>query len=128
MPSRRTPIARDLRRVITPRAIEIFARLRQLPYGGERWWEVHSELHDELHAKPWQWPCVASPHERGPYPEGCHAARQWERERAENPEPVRLWLELQRAVKAAQAPAAAPAPSQPPRRTRSPRALRNPPP
>lgn len=112
MVTKRTPIHRDTRRVITPRALQLFALLRQTD-DKEKWWAIHSELHDELHCTPWQWPCVSDPRARNPFPEDCYAAEQWRQERIERPEAVALWIKLERLTKEGWVPAGAA------RRTRS---------
>jgi hypothetical protein len=30
--------------------------------GCERWWDLHSELHREVRARLWQWPCIQFKH------------------------------------------------------------------
>ncbi len=113
MATKRTRIARDVRRVIGRAAIAAFERLRAASTEEEEV-AAHSALHDLLGVPPWEWPCVANPHARCPYPAGCFAAQRWERERVEKPEPIALWIELARLVKAAA-----------PRRTRTRRSTRN---
>jgi hypothetical protein len=46
--------------------------------GCERWWELHSLLHDALSLRPFDWPAIESPDARNPYPAGSPAAVQWE--------------------------------------------------
>jgi hypothetical protein len=121
MPSKRTPRRLEMKRVIGPAAIEAFERLRAARTT-DKWWEAHNALHDALRARPWEFPVVEDPREPCPFPVGTFAARRWQQERAANPGPVELWLELQRLAQAAQAPAAASATAQAPRRTRSHRA------
>src|SRR5262249_2634102 len=64
--------------------------------GCERWWELHSHLHEELHCRPWEWPCVEHPGARSPYPRGAEAVKSggpvWEA-----PE---LWAHLEATRKA----------------------------
>jgi hypothetical protein len=112
MPSKRTPRRWEAKRGITPAAVAAFQRWRQASTREEQR-DAYNELHDLLRARPWEWPCAENPDARCPYPPGCHAAEQWERKRAANPERIALWIELERLAKAAQAPA------QTPRRTRS---------
>jgi hypothetical protein len=70
--TRRTPINRPPVAQITPRAIDLYVAMSRLRCtcappsptrtecpGCERWWDLHSELDDELNCEPWQWPCVA---------------------------------------------------------------------
>jgi len=94
--TRRVPITRTAIPQITPRAIELFDALRRCRCscppidwegeywkrdrcaGCERWWDLHHDLHRELHCKPWHFPCVEDPDARSPYPEGsaAYAAHQ----------------------------------------------------
>lgn len=60
MTTKRTPIHRPPIAKITPRAIELFDRLRRTR-DRDRWWDVHNQLHEELRCKPWEWPCVENP-------------------------------------------------------------------
>jgi hypothetical protein len=70
--TRRTPLARRTAVQITPRAVELFVAMGKLRCtcappspkrspcpGCQRWYDLHTELHSELAARPWQWPCVA---------------------------------------------------------------------
>jgi hypothetical protein len=72
--TRRTPLARRPAVQITPRAVVLFVAMGKLrctclppprpptrsPCAGcARWYDLHAELHVELHCKPWEWPCVA---------------------------------------------------------------------
>jgi len=82
---------------ITPRAVEIFDRMRRC--NGERWWDLHSDLCDELHTKPWQWPCIEDPREANPYPEGAPAHASWRPDR----EAQALWQTLDQASREARA-------------------------
>jgi hypothetical protein len=45
----------------------------------ERFPEFAAELvrHDELHCKPWQYPCVVAPDENCPYPKATSGAEWW---------------------------------------------------
>jgi hypothetical protein len=101
MPTKRTPRRLEAKRVITLRAVEIFRRLRAAPYESEQWWEAHSALHDELGARPWQWPCVSDPRAVNPYPVDSHAWKDWERGRQEPSEAAELWRALAKAARAA---------------------------
>jgi hypothetical protein len=100
MPSKRTPRRLEANRVITPAAVAAFERLQRASSSDE-WWAAHEVLHDTLHGRTWEWPIVQDPRAQNPFPAGCHAAEQWERERVEKPEPVLLWQELEQASKAA---------------------------
>jgi hypothetical protein len=44
------------------------------------WWTHHNALHDELEAKPWEWPCIEYPDAECPYPADSDAAKYWEKE------------------------------------------------
>jgi hypothetical protein len=124
MPTKRVPLHRDSRRVITAEAVRLFSEMRVLGCAcGERdwsrywefrectackkWWELHSQLHDQLHSRPWEWPCISAPDEPNPYPPGCYAAQRWARERVEKLEVVQaieLWKELEGLAQAAAKP------------------------
>jgi len=93
MVSKRTPINRETRRVITPRAVALFQELQAAGDEGERQ-AIHSQIHEELQCKPWD-PCVANPQEENPYWRGTVAADLW-------PAATQLWAELER-MAAAQA-------------------------
>jgi hypothetical protein len=74
MTAKRTRIKRPQRRRITPAAVELFRHM-QATDDNDEWWRLHSELHDELQCKPWEWPCIVAPdEERPPYEE----ATKWE--------------------------------------------------
>lgn len=47
---------------ITPRARQLFRKMRATKDHVE-WWSLHGDLHYEVGAKPWQWPCVIGPDE-----------------------------------------------------------------
>jgi hypothetical protein len=121
MVTKRTPIRRAGRRQITKRAVELFTEMAAIPCsckprnwdgeywrheecaGCERWWTLHSELHDELRARPWEWPCVEDAAAENPYPSGSFAAQRWDRERSGKPEKIAaiaLWRELEAAAAA----------------------------
>jgi hypothetical protein len=105
MGSKRTPINRETRRQIMPVAIEAFKRMEQLrtqcgcllmKHGWrcsacDEWWKQHSILHDEVGAKPWEWPAFLDPDDTNPYPPVSQAAREWEKERAQRPEAFELF-------------------------------------
>jgi len=80
---------------ITPRAIEIFDAMRRC--NGDRWWQLHSELCDELHTPPYAWPCVEHPGEANPYPADCAAHLSWQPDR----EAQALWRALDAASREA---------------------------
>jgi hypothetical protein len=56
MPSKRTPLHRNLRRRISSVALGAFARMQRLEVDSDPWWEAHGVLHRELQLKPWEWP------------------------------------------------------------------------
>ena len=100
MTTKRRPLRRDLKRRITPEAIDAFRRMEALraactcaprDWAGEywkhrqcasceEWWAVHNVLHGGLGLKPWEWPAIEHPEAGCPYPEGSFAARQWKRD------------------------------------------------
>jgi hypothetical protein len=51
---RRRPKDRQI--PITPRAIDLFHKLRRQKYPSDAWHEVHALLHQEVGAKPWEYP------------------------------------------------------------------------
>src|SRR3954470_6284501 len=97
MPTKRTPLRRDLKRKITPEAIDAFRHMEALrtactceprDWAGEHWkhrccatcdewWRVHSVLHNELGLRPWEWPAVEHPDAASPYPAGSYASEHW---------------------------------------------------
>jgi hypothetical protein len=97
MPTKRIPTGRSVTLQITPLAIQLFEEMRRLDnlcmcpsidWGGkywvrnecaacERWWELHSQLHDELQCKPWHWPAIENPDVENPYPPGSAAHQRW---------------------------------------------------
>jgi hypothetical protein len=115
MTTNRVPINRPVNTRITPRAIELFKIMEQArgqrhlaiircdvnPYGKckmtctvcQDWANAHSELHEELHLKPWFWPCL--PFE--PWPPNSPKFRDWRPSRAE----YDLWHALEKARQAA---------------------------
>ncbi|WP_139802340.1 hypothetical protein [Aurantimonas sp. 22II-16-19i] len=60
MATTRRPINHHRRRRITPRAVELFRELQAAP-SDAAWWAIHGELHSEIAAKPWEWPCLEDP-------------------------------------------------------------------
>jgi len=62
--------------------------------GCKEWWRLHSELHDELRCRPYEWPCIQSPHARNPWPLGSNMFKQWKPDL----EAQALWRELEAAV------------------------------
>jgi len=83
--TRRTPLARRPTEKITDRALDLFEAMGRLrctcpppePLTGEpcpgckQWYDLHAELHDELHCKPWEWPCVAQQSPKGADDPSC---------------------------------------------------------
>jgi hypothetical protein len=67
MPSRRTPLKRHHRSLISDSALDAFRELKDFekvatPESHERWWLLHSRLCDEVSdRKLWEWPFVVSP-------------------------------------------------------------------
>jgi hypothetical protein len=71
----RTPIERPAVTMVSSRALDLYEAMSKLRCtcapppleywkhkmcaGCEAWWNLHSELDDELGCEPWQWPCVA---------------------------------------------------------------------
>ena len=98
MPTKRTPLRRSPSPMITPQAIQLFEKLRRCR-SDERWSELHARLHDELHCRPWEWPCVEDPHTEYPYPSFTNAHRSWRpNERAQQ-----TWKVLDQASREARA-------------------------
>jgi hypothetical protein len=60
MVTNRTPIHRRHGTSITPRAIALFNQYRYC-HDDKRQTQLHSDLIDELHTPPWQWPCIRQP-------------------------------------------------------------------
>jgi hypothetical protein len=116
MTTKRVPIGRQAATKITDRAIELFDRMcaikcacepidwegeywKHRPCGGcDRWWDLHSELHDEMKCKVWDWPCIQSPKARSPYPAGSFADEHWKPDL----EAQALWRALAKASATAQ--------------------------
>jgi hypothetical protein len=91
--AKRAPIHRPPVVPISSRALMIFRRMQRLErrchceprdWSGEywkwkecancqKWRDLHSELHDELKRKPWQWPCVQHPDTKSHHPKGSPA-------------------------------------------------------
>jgi hypothetical protein len=65
----------------------------------EQWWSAHSVLHSALGLRPWQWPAFEYPDAVCPYPDGCEAAKHWQRRRDERPEAFELYAALTEAAK-----------------------------
>jgi len=42
--------------VISPRAIELYKLMDQLPERDDQWWAWHAELCREVQARPWEYP------------------------------------------------------------------------
>ena len=61
MSTKRVPLHREHRRQFTPEALATFSRLRGATYYSDEWWSAHNELHRQLGAKLWEWPCVEPP-------------------------------------------------------------------
>jgi hypothetical protein len=72
MTTKRTPIGRSQRPTLTPKAIEVYAQMRQLEWGSDEWYDLLMIVHRELRCAPWQIPCLcdepgASPWDRLAY-------------------------------------------------------------
>jgi hypothetical protein len=87
MPTKRIPIGRSPTPKITVTAVRLFESMQRLVCcmcgpsecrHCRRWWDLHSELHKELGARLWQWPCIEHPGTRSPYPRGSEADKRWE--------------------------------------------------
>ena len=113
--TKRVPVTRTPIPQITPRAIELFQRYRRS--NGTSAEDLHYALWEELHCKPWEYPCVEHPDALNPYPPGSPAAQSWRPdERAQE-----MWKaldaasrEARRAARRAEKAAAAVAPDRPP--------------
>src|SRR5215471_6492695 len=55
MPVKRR-VAKTRTPVISERALALFEQMRRCRRGSEQWFALHSALHAEVGAKPWQWP------------------------------------------------------------------------
>jgi len=91
--TRRTPIARQATRQVSPRAIALFEQLERARHqrhaatcvvgdslagycstdcpACRTWYDLHNQLHIELGLMPWEWLCLP----RNPYPPGTSASR-----------------------------------------------------
>ena len=95
MSTKRTPIRREFKRQITPKAVKAFQAM-QAALSVEAWWQHHDVLHDEMGAKPWDWPCIEDPDDTNPYSVGCSAHSHWIAERERHPERLELYWALKR--------------------------------
>ena len=102
-------------KIITPAAIELFRQMQELKctcaerdWDGEYWkhetcpgcneyGRLSTQLESELKLAPWE--NITDPRAQNPYPEGCYAARRWQRDRDERPEEQELWRQLEVAAK-----------------------------
>jgi hypothetical protein len=112
--TKRTPIARAATQQISPRALALFERTEVARGQGcaatcvaneygvcrmegcppcEDWGNAHSELHAELHLKPWFWPCLPL----CPFPPGSAKFQGWRPSKAE----WDLWQTLEKARRVA---------------------------
>jgi hypothetical protein len=119
MPTKRTPLRRDIRMKITAAALEAFRAMEKargectchpIDWNGaywkraeeceacKRWWRAHGVLHHELALPPWRWPAIKYPDAECPYPAGCHAAEYWHSERARRQEAFELYETLKAAA------------------------------
>ena len=120
MTTRRHPVRPSYKLRITPEAIAAFRRMEsarfrctcpRIDWDGKywerpepcaacnRWWVAHKVLHDELGLPPWQWPAFEYPDALCPYPDGCEAAKQWQRKHDERLEALALYAALVQAAK-----------------------------
>src|SRR5262245_50800327 len=94
--TKRVPVARTPIPQITSRSIELFDAMKRcrctclpIDWEGKYWgrqqcpgckrrWELQNELCDELHTKPWEYPCVEDPRTENPYPRGMLAHATWQ--------------------------------------------------
>lgn len=60
---------------ITAAARRIFRKMQATKDRADWWWSLQGDLHDELSAKPWQWPCVIGPNEETTSVPGSFAAQ-----------------------------------------------------
>ena len=75
MPARRTIRQRPQRQRITPAAVATFKCL--LATNDDTEYDLlHSQLHDELDLRPWQWPAI-HPEEECPYSRDTAAYEWW---------------------------------------------------
>jgi hypothetical protein len=73
MTSKRRKITRPPRQTFSAKAIALFKQMQVLDSqctctsehhrcrACDAWWEAHSELHDELRLRPWEWPAIETP-------------------------------------------------------------------
>jgi len=82
MPTARTPIIRFPKApYITPLAIDLFEKMQRCR-DSERWWALHRQLHDEVKARPWEWPCIMDDDDDSGGPDNPWARRMQRRRRA----------------------------------------------
>jgi hypothetical protein len=113
MATKRTPLRRSgQQRRITPEAVALFKEMEALEctcpprdwegeywkheqcQGCDKWFDLHSRLHDEVGAQLWEWPCIRNRDDPNPYPENCYAAELGEKARAENTAAYDLYDQL----------------------------------
>jgi hypothetical protein len=98
MPTTRTPIIRFPKAPhITPRAVDLFARMQRCfctcepdrdwvhlgrCSGCERWWSLHNELSNELQCRPWESPCILDSDDDDGKPGDPWVRRRQRRQRA----------------------------------------------
>jgi hypothetical protein len=99
MVTKRTPVKRDSRHKITPRAIELFEKWRRAR-SESAYTAAQSDLIDELALQPWESMLLDDPDEENPYPAGSVAAAHWAA-RAARPESGTLFRKLAEAAAAA---------------------------
>jgi hypothetical protein len=77
MPTKRVPRRRPPKRPISPRAVELFAQMEAPGLSSEKWWSLHSQLHDELRCRPWEFPCIEDLATGNPEPAGTYNHQRW---------------------------------------------------
>jgi hypothetical protein len=95
MPTNRRRTKRPTKQQFTPRALALFRKIEKIECtcpprdwdgeywkheecaGCDLWWDLYGELHDELGAPLWDWPCIQHPDAANPWPEGSYMAGQW---------------------------------------------------
>jgi hypothetical protein len=56
--TRRIPLNRQHTPPVTEHAIRLFMQMQQHPWYSESWWQLEHQLRREVHARPWNFPCV----------------------------------------------------------------------
>src|SRR5690349_3274439 len=98
MPTKRKPVARHPRRVITPEMVDIFRRTEAPECTPEEHGKLDSMLRDLLGSDTGTIPCYEKPDAVNPYPPGHANHRWWIRYREQRPQAFKLYEELKAAV------------------------------